>query len=88
MTSWRPKQLHEMNCLEALAALREGLRDIEDRTNRLPEISLIETFIDRAVNQHIEEVQMAAVKAKNELLGEMTKMLGAECWGTGKTQKK
>ena len=54
-----PKQLKDMDCVEALEALKEGLEAISN-AGRLPEISLIELFINRAIKCHKEEIEQAA----------------------------
>lgn len=49
-----PKQLKDMDCIEALEALKEGLRNLN-----LPAISLYERFIDHAEKVHEKEVNKA-----------------------------
>jgi hypothetical protein len=51
-----PKYIDELTCVEALEVLREGLRHISD-LGRLPEVSLLETYINRAITAHNEEVE-------------------------------
>lgn len=46
------KTLDEMNCVEALEALREGLKAMN-----MPQFRLIETFIDRAKTAHTDEIE-------------------------------
>lgn len=48
------KRLEEMNCIEALETLRGGLQNLN-----LPAISLYETFINRAIQAHKDEVEKA-----------------------------
>jgi hypothetical protein len=48
------KRLEEMDCIEALETLRGGLQNLN-----LPAISLYETFINRAIQAHKDEIQMA-----------------------------
>ena len=50
-----PKQLRDMNCVEALEALKEGLEAISN-AGRLPEISLLNLFIDHAIMAHKDEM--------------------------------
>ena len=61
------KQLSEMNCIESLEALREGLRAISD-AGHLPEISLIELFINRAIECHKEEVKKEYERGVDSIL--------------------
>lgn len=49
-----PKQLEDMDCVESIDALREGLRHLD-----LPAISLYELFLDHAIQAHKDEVQKA-----------------------------
>lgn len=49
------KQLNEMNTIEALDALVEGLEAIK-QDERLPEFALIKLFVDRAKEAHVAEV--------------------------------
>ena len=51
-----PKQLRDMNCVEALEALKEGLEAISN-AGRLPEISLLNLFIEHAIHAHNDEVK-------------------------------
>ena len=51
-----PKQLRDMNCVEALEALKEGLEAISN-AGRLPEISLLNLFIDHAITAHKDELE-------------------------------
>jgi hypothetical protein len=46
-----PKMLNDMNCLEALEALEEGLEALN-----LPEFRLIQTYILQARVAHTEEI--------------------------------
>lgn len=50
-----PKQLEDMDCVETIEALREGLRNLN-----LPAISLYELFLDHAIEAHKEEVAEAS----------------------------
>lgn len=51
-----PKQLKDMDCVEALEALKEGLEAISN-AGRLPEISLLNLFINHAIKAHKDELE-------------------------------
>jgi len=53
-----PKQLEDMDCVEALEALKEGLEAISN-AGRLPEISLLNLFINHAIKANKDEVHKA-----------------------------
>ena len=48
------KQLKEMDVVETLEALKQGLEDIS-KSGRLPEIRLLNMFIDHAISVYDQE---------------------------------
>lgn len=66
-----PKQLEDMDCVEAIEALRGSLRNLN-----LPAISLYESFFDHAIKAHKDEVHKAYERGVDSI------RLSPDCLGT------